>query len=152
MAILFYSIVQDGETLLLKFRKYLRDSSKQMHQGYLRKALQAKAPAPAVVCDTLSTRDSLDVKAHNRQASDLRKGVIESIKCDHDRGGTTAIVSGLFSQEEDIRALAKLGMVVRTSSDDQGMVRGPFGKLGKCKVEFSHGVSVQIGEHIHGPR
>lgn len=137
--------------LLLKFRKYFRDPSKQMHQDYLRKALQAKATARADVSDTLSTRDSVDAKAHNRQASDLRKGVIESIKFEHDRGGTIAIVSGLFSQEEDIRALAKLGMVVKTSSDAQGVVRGPFGKLGKCKIEFSHGVSVEIGEHVHGP-
>lgn len=144
--------LQVGETLFLKFRKYLRDPSKQMHQDYLRKALQAKTTAPADVGDTLSTRDSLDAKAHNRQPADVRKGVIESIKCEHDRGGIVAIVSGLFSQEEDIRALAKLGMVVKTSSNGQGVVRGPFGKLGKCKVEFSHGVSVETGEHVLGPQ
>lgn len=80
----------------------------------------------------------------------LRSGVIDSVKTNQDvqDGPLVVIVSGLFSPEEDIRTLAKLGMVVETTAGVCGNLRGPFGKLGKCKVEFARDDSVRAGDRV----
>lgn len=87
----------------------------------------------------------------------LRQGVVDTVKevVDNDETAVIAYVSGLFSQEEDIRAVAKAGMVVRTEAGLVGRLRGPFGKLGKCKVEFAGGdggSAVQAGDRVSVPR
>lgn len=153
---------------MLKFRKYLRDQSKRMDQDYLRKAVrrrqrQQTAGGQAVKCKQPAQADQpsapsigVDAMAVENEPP-LRTGVIESIKDANDgrAGSFIAIVSGLFSQAEDIRALAKLGIAVRTTSSTDplvGDVRGPFGKVGKCKVEFGTGGTVQVGDQVFVPR
>lgn len=152
---------QVGDQLLLKFRKYLRDPTKRMDQSFLRSsdrlqsverdehregtkvvggvrippAIYQERPAPGTW----------------RQESPSRQGRIDSIK-DNEVGvdpECIAIVSGLFSQEEDIRAYVRLGMVVRSPNGAQGTLRGPFGKTGKCKIAFVGKASVQVGDHVH---
>lgn len=157
-----------GDKLVLKFRKYLRDQSKRMDQDYLRKAMRrrqqqqtaegqaarCKQPAQAEQPSAPSIRvDAMPVE----NEPPLRTGVVESIKDakDGSAGSIIAIVSGLFSQAEDIRALAKVGIAVRTTSSTDplvGDVRGPFGKVGKCKVEFRRGGTVQVGDQVFVPR
>lgn len=152
---------------MLKFRKYLGDHSKRMDQDYLRKAVRrrqrqqteeqaAKCKQP-VQTDQPSAPSSGVVEMEVENEPHLRTGIVESIKDGQDgsAGSCIAIVSGLFSQAEDIRALAKLGIAVHaTSSMDTvvGDVRGPFGKVGKCKVEFGRGGTVQVGDQVFVPR
>lgn len=74
--------------------------------------------------------------------SGTRRGVIESIKEESGESGerlVTAIVSGLFRMDENIRA--HVGRAVTGPGNEVGEIRGPFGKMGKCKVLFSNGFS-----------
>ena len=57
---------------------------------------------------------------------------------------TTAIVAGAFRMEEDTRLQA--GSVVQTAQGQQGEMRGPFAKMGKCKVIFRAGLSAAAQE------
>ena len=85
----------------------------------------------------------------------LREGVVDSVKDSAvDVEMDVAFVSGLFSQEEDIRAIAKLGLAVRTEGGLTGHLKGPFGKLGKCKVEFARGGDRPLGagQRVFVPR
>lgn len=195
---------QIGDKLLLKFRKYFRDPSKHMHQGYLREALgrhqegqqqqqhqrrrrskagnnnnnnnnpandshdsSSPSPPPSKPAATSSVvvveeKEEVPAKGQNEAAQQpppfLRDGVIDSVK---EGGGIAepavlvAFVSGLFSQEEDIRAIAKLGMAVRVEKTGLiGKLKGPFGKLGKCKVEFAgeEGRLLKAGDRVFVPR
>lgn len=150
---------------MLRFRKYFRDPSKRMDQDYLRKAVQQRQQAEeqAVKCKQLVQRDQTSAPSGGVNAmeveneSHLRTGIVESIKDGQggSAGSCIAVVSGLFSQAEDIRALAKLGIAVRTTSSMDtvmGDVRGPFGKVGKCKVEFARGGTLQVGDQVFVPR
>lgn len=131
----------------------MRDSAKVMHQGYLREAQQTQPPAEGTnskkcdehvhTGDTPSVTSSLHGTENETEAQPLRDGVVDSVKFSEagSDGPCVAIVSRLFSQEEDIRAMAKLGMAVHTSAGVSGSLRGSFGKLGKCKVDFPRDVS-----------
>lgn len=146
-----------GDKLLLRFRKYVRDPSKIMEQGYLRKALQTKKlEGEKNECRQLLHMDQLlssasPVVAETRidsEKSHLRHGIVDSIK-DSEGGADVervAIVSGLFSQEEDIRAFARVGFSVRTTGGT-GVLQGPFGKSGKCKILFTGGSHVHVGDY-----
>lgn len=91
--------------------------------------------------------------AGNELEEPLREGVVDSVKIRED-AVCVAICSGLFSQQEDIRAMARQGMTVLTLSGAKGTLSSPFGKMGKCKVEFAQGggVPVQAGDRVHVPR
>lgn len=146
---------------MLKFRKYVRDHSKHMHQSYLREALQrqqnqgqtSENNQPVQKDHTSGTMRSLDKAVREEDERHLRDGVVDSVKDSEAGSGgpCVAIVSGLFSQEDDIRAMSKLGMDVRTTAGVGGHLRGPFGKLGKCKVEFPRVGSVRPGDSVFVP-
>jgi len=59
-----------------------------------------------------------------------------------------AIVTGFFTQQTNIKD--KVGMkVLLLSTKEEGKVIGPFGKAGKCKVNFVNGISDKsIGEKV----
>lgn len=152
---------QVGDQLVLKFRKYLRDSTKRMDQSFLRSSgklqqvdcdeQQEGAKVVGEVRIPPAIHQERPAPGTWRQESSSRQGLIDSIK-DSEEGvdpECIAIVSGLFSQEEDIRAYVRLGMVVRSSDGVQGTLRGPFGKTGKCKVAFVGRTSVQVGDRVH---
>lgn len=167
---------QVGEKLILKFRKYFRDPSKRMHQGHLRETLEQHRHRPSLGGRTAGNPDddtplpprppppaattsgSGDEAAAQESSEDLapfREGVVDSVKENAvDAEVDVAFVSGLFSQEEDIRAIAKLGLAVRTEEGLTGHLKGPFGKLGKCKVEFARGGNrpLQAGQRVFVPR
>lgn len=139
----------------------MRDPAKEMHQGYLREALQRQPPAegtngkfdePVHQGDTPAVASSLHGTENENETPPLRDGVVDSVKLS--KAGAddpcVAVVSRLFSQEEDIRAMAKLGTDVHTSEGVSGHLRGPFGKVGKCKVDFSRHVSA--GDRVFVPR
>jgi len=57
-----------------------------------------------------------------------------------------AVISGFFAPEVNVKELAGTKVVVVTKNDDgttkeTGTIVGPFGKAGKCKVSFEHGLS-----------
>lgn len=139
----------------------MRDPAKEMHQGYLRKALQRQPPTKGTNgnCDqpvhpgnASSVASSLHGTENDDETPPLRDGVVDSVKLSEAEtdGSCVAVVSRLFSQEEDIRAMAKLGTVVHTSAGVSGHLRGPFGKAGKCKVGFPQHVSA--GDRVFVPR
>lgn len=144
---------QPGDQLLLRFRKYARDSSNTMHQGYLReKSSQATIDGKQheEVQMVGGGKAEGSTPTHGADAEPSREGCVESIR-DMKPGADdeyVVIVSGLFSQEEDIRAFAKMGMEVRSSGGAQGLLRGPFGKTGKCKVAFPSRALVQVGDQV----
>lgn len=138
---------QVGDKLLLRFRKYARDSSNTMHQTYLQSTPKKQEGLNG---EEFDNSPGYSVPSTERRGTLLREGCIESIR---DIGlGSNAeyivVVSGLFSQEEDIRAFARIGMTVQTSTGVQGILRGPFGKLGKCKVTFPGATAVQVGDRV----
>ncbi|CAM9713705.1 unnamed protein product [Scytosiphon promiscuus] len=181
--------IKPGDKLILKFRKYFRDTSKRMHQDFLRDALEEGRHQHIEAGHTLHEKDkhaSVPPPAAARGSEDttagaprgergetppqgtppppppppppLREGAVDTVKeivTKDDGTAVLAYVSGLFSQEEDIRAFAKAGMAVRTDAGLVGHLRGPFGKLGKCKVEFARadgGSAVRAGDRVFVPR
>ena len=50
----------------------------------------------------------------------------------------SAIVSGAFKMEENIRSFVPLLKALGPNGED-GELLGPFGKLGKCKIRFPKG-------------
>ncbi|CAN0199272.1 unnamed protein product [Ectocarpus sp. 8 AP-2014] len=179
------TLVKVGDKLILKFRKYFRDPSKRMHQGYLREALERHPHQPIEGARTADNPTDDDNDHDNRDEGapgsaaatttgveepaaqetreesppppHLRDGVVDSVKegVADDEPVAIAFVSGLFSQEEDIREIAKRGMSVRTETGGLvGRLKGPFGKLGKCKVVFEReeGGYLRPGERVFVPR
>ncbi|CAM9397390.1 unnamed protein product, partial [Hapterophycus canaliculatus] len=176
--------IKPGDKLVLKFRKYFRDPSKRMHQGFLRDALEKDRRRPVQAGHRVAEKNvhavepraaaaasgeknaAAGVSQEEREGmppppppplTSLRAGVVDTVKEGATSDGTTVVayVSGMFSQEEDIRAVAKAGMDVRTSAGLVGRLRGPFGKLGKCKVEFAGGdggSAVRAGDRVFVPR
>lgn len=150
---------QIGDKLMLKFRKYAKDESKRMDQRYLREAIEGRQPIqehmakrePTVnTASSMGTGGRLKPSDTRESPVHVRDGVVASVKDEYcgDIARRVAIITGLFSQEEDIRAIAKVGLVVHTLASVKGALRGPFGKLGKCKVDFSLGDSIQEGESV----
>lgn len=73
-----------------------------------------------------------------------RVGAIESLKeplADNAEAFTTAIVTGAFRMEEDIKKYA--GSEVAGPQGQRGELKGPFAKLGKCKVSFPQGLPAE---------
>ena len=64
-----------------------------------------------------------------------RIGKIESIK-QTPEGEYVAIVVGAFRMEENIRAFS--GSSASGEAGQEGVLLGPFAKMGKCKVKFFH--------------
>lgn len=143
-----------------------------MHQAYLREALEHHhhqptqgggaaggpdddAPPPPPPAATEGSGGEAAAPESSQDSPPLREGVVDSVK-ESATGAEVdlAFVSGLFSQEEDIRAVAKLGLAVRTETGLTGQLKGPFGKLGKCKVEFAKGSDrpLRAGQRVFVPR
>lgn len=156
----FTIVEQVGDKLLLKFRKYVRDPSKGMDQSYLQNILkggqlqQGKLTEDARTSEGDSPLPPALLKtppaSGESEQPPLRKGRVDSVKYSEleDEAACVAITSGLFSQEEDIRAFAKQGMAALTKAGVEGILLGPFGKAGKCKLGFARGALVQVGDHV----
>jgi hypothetical protein len=78
-----------------------------------------------------------------------RVGAIESLKeplADNAEAFTMAIVTGAFRMEEDIKKYA--GAEVAGPKGQRGELKGPFAKLGKCKVSFPQGIPACQGSTV----
>lgn len=130
-----------------------------MDQSYIRKNLETSRLSPGKKTndprppddDTCGPGVSPTKQPACRETQEpLREGHIDSVKVNGlgEEATCVAICSGLFSQQENIRELAKLGMTVLTSSGVKGTLLSPFGKVGKCKIEFAQGNLVQVGDSV----
>ena len=147
-----------GSKLTLRFKRFVFDRSKIMCQfdqdfdniipvksaedpfGYESEEDSKSFPPNA---GSAKRRSSFTLSAPAKELqSQERRGVVEVLK----EGGLIAIVSGAFTIEEDIRSLAGAHVHAETGAD--GVLMGPFAKLGKCKVKFVDGSVVTIGSTV----
>ena len=150
----------EGDSLFLRFKRYANDPKKAIHQdGFL-----PPARAGTIVDLPVKTKKKKHTKGKNGSTNngpavqaitndDARVrnfyGEIEKIKGEllPNNKHTVAIVSGLFSMEDDI-SQHKGRRVFCLSTDEEGVVDGSFGKMGKCKVFFKDGISADIGSRV----
>ena len=94
---------------------------------------------------------SSPVKTDNTVSDKFNKdtfGEIVKIKEGDGTSSITAIVSGLFSMEDDISKYKGRIVISTTTQDEEGVVDGSFGKMGKCKVLFKDGLSADVGSPV----
>jgi selenocysteine-specific elongation factor len=124
---------KEGDELILKFKRYAHDEKKEMHQDIL------------LPSERVGTR--IEVQAKNKKKKvKVVVGEVVSVKGDTLENGkrNLAIISGFFAPEINIRE--RVGeKVVISSTNEEGMIVGPFGKAGKCKVSFAEGISAEVG-------
>ena len=160
--------VREGDPLYLRFKRYANDPKKAIHQdGSLPPARPGSLVDPPAkkkknkgkneVHEGLPSKVENDVTNNASIGNNGRKdtakcsvfGEILKLKGDVlDNGkSTVAIVSGLFSMQDDI-SKHKGRKVVSLSTNEEGLVSGSFGKVGKCKVLFKDGISAMVGSLV----
>jgi len=160
--------VAPGTPLVLRYKRYVNDKLKLMCQdqlpGSVAEADESEAGAEERGADSAeaSAEEStalfggsggvvekkkgasislapLMFKPPPEPEPEGRLGSIESLKDDLPGGRfATAIVTGAFRIEENIKLHA--GAKVRGPGGEIGELKGPFAKLGKCKVSFPEGL------------
>ena len=143
---------KEGDVLILPFRRLQHDPHKAMHQENL--SLPAARPGTRLEVESKSNKSKS--KPQQRQlsleAGVTRLGEIAALKGDLLENGkhNMAIVSGLFAPEINIKEKVAAGFikVVVLGTKEEGRILGPFGKAGKCKVEFAQGISAQPGDKV----
>lgn len=134
--------LQEGQRLILRFRRFVHDASKSMSQAHLVDQFSAaRKMGLAGVTPKVPAGSGCQAKIH-------RQGTIDKLKGEEVQVGRwlMATVSGMFSSEEDIRLYSSTQ--VRTESGDEGKILGPFGKAGKCKVIFKNGTAGPSGAKV----
>eukprot|EP00592_Proboscia_alata_P012912 CAMPEP_0194388700 /NCGR_PEP_ID=MMETSP0174-20130528/99987_1 /TAXON_ID=216777 /ORGANISM="Proboscia alata, Strain PI-D3" /LENGTH=481 /DNA_ID=CAMNT_0039180235 /DNA_START=477 /DNA_END=1922 /DNA_ORIENTATION=- len=104
---------------------------------------QQQQPSSQTAEDTNSSNND-----RNKKAATL--GEITALKKSNKSVDTTTfIVSGLFTPEMNIRECINMKVLI-VSTNETGVVEGPFGKAGKCKVSFQEGATgATIGSKVH---
>jgi selenocysteine-specific elongation factor len=127
---------KEGDTMILKFKRFAHDPNKDMHQDM-------QLPAARVG----NRIEVVEKKKKKNEPGVHRVGEIASVKGDTLENGkqNMAIISGFFAPEVNIKEKAGTKVVI-PSTKEEGTVIGPFGKAGKCKVSFEHGVSAKVGD------
>lgn len=148
--------VREGDLLYLRFKRYANDPRKAIHQDI---RLPPSRPGyrvdPPVKNKKNKQKNGVHVDASNSETtseSQITKvsfGDIEKLKGDVLANGkhTVAIVSGLFSMEDDI-SKHKGRIVISVTTEEEGVINGSFGKMGKCKVSFKDGISAEEGSRV----
>lgn len=133
---------REGDPLILRFKRFMNDPSKAMHQDLVlptaRPGARIDPPKKGKKKGGGKGGSGEDVGASGVKTD----GEVVSMKGDVLENGkhNVAIVSGFFTPDMDIRQ--KVGLKVKVpSTGETGMVAGPFGKAGKCKVSFENGIS-----------
>ena len=148
--------VKEGDPLYLRFKRYANDPRKAIHQDTkLPSARAGSRIDPPAKKKKNKQKNGVDTEAKQPgSASDMTKneerlGDIEKLKGDMLPDGkyTLAIVSGLFSMEDSI-SKHKGRKVISLATEEEGVVDGSFGKMGKCKVSFKDGISAEIGSRV----
>jgi hypothetical protein len=128
---------REGDVLKMPFKRFLHDVEKKMRQDDW--ALPAARPGSRI--DAPAKKNA---KKGGNKAKVEATGTVEKVKGDpmedKDKKFPMAIVAGLFTPEVDIRPMAGRKVWI-PSTREEGMIAGPFGKAGKCKVSFEGGIS-----------
>lgn len=161
--------IREGDSLYLRFKRYANDPKKAIHQdGSLppartgsrvdppakKKKNKAKNGNVASLPQSTNNNKSPQTAANRSASTDAPSdgkatsnapvfGEIIKLKGDmlEDGKSTMAIVSGLFSMEDDIAQYKGRKVVSLSSGGEEGVVDSSFGKMGKCKVLFPNGIS-----------
>lgn len=148
--------VKEGDPLYLRFKRYANDPKKAIHQDTKLPAARtgSRVDPPVKKKKTKQKNGAQTDAATDEITSDLatseeRFGDVEKLKGDVMADGkhTMAIVSGLFSMEDDI-GKHKGRKVVSLDTEEEGVLDGSFGKMGKCKVSFKNGISAAPGSRV----
>ena len=98
--------------------------------------------------NSTSTSSSTAFIPSMHNPSHTRTGHIESFKVDPGSDSVTAVITGAFTMEENIRIYTGSTVrVVGTTSEcmTSGTLLGPFAKLGKSKVQFTSSLHISVG-------
>jgi len=128
---------REGDTLRLPFKRFVHDAEKKMRQDDL-------MLPPARSGSRIEPPQSKKRKVESSGLVDKVKG--DPLDAPPNGGGnekkksvtkySTAIISGLFTPDVDIRQM--VGRIIWIpSTKEEGTIAGPFGKAGKCKVSFA---------------
>lgn len=153
--------IGEGDSLFLRFKRYTNDPKKAIHQDGSLPPVRAgsivdpppkkkknKGRSGSINGSLQSKPDTTASKVDNARTT-KPYGEIVKIKGEVLPNGkyTVAIVSGLFSMEDDINPY--IGRSVHCiSTDEEGAINGSFGKMGKCKILFKDGISADIGSRV----
>mmetsp|Transcript_103813 Transcript_103813/g.211862 ORF Transcript_103813/g.211862 Transcript_103813/m.211862 type:complete len:810 (+) Transcript_103813:677-3106(+) len=129
---------REGDTLRLPFKRFLHDPEKKMRQDDI--LLPASRPGSRID----PPQSGKKKKVESSGSVDKVKG--DPLESSPSNGGTndkkkksikypTAIISGLFTPDVDIRQMVGRKIWI-PSTKEEGTITGPFGKAGKCKVSF----------------
>ncbi len=140
--------LREGDSLYLRFKRYANDPRKAIHQdGTLPQARIGSRVDPPV---KKKKKKNGNNNAEEQSTSNNEAfGEIEKLKGDILENGKSslAIVSGLFTMEDDI-SKHKGRKVVSSTTGEEGVIHGSFGKMGKVKVSFENGVSAEVGSRV----
>lgn len=158
--------IKEGDPLYLRFKRYANDPKKAIHQdGSLPRARpgsRVDVPIKKKKSKTkngaahggLATGDGGTAKndvigSNGSNDKDVKFGEVDKLKGDVLPNGkhTMSIVSGLFSMADDINK-HKGRRVVCTTTEEEGVVDGSFGKMGKCRCLFEDGISAEVGSQV----
>lgn len=140
--------LREGDSLYLRFKRYANDPRKAIHQdGSLPQArIGSRVDPPVKKKKKKNCIYSAEEQSNTKNGA---VGEIEKLKGDILENGKSplAIVSGLFTMEDDI-SKHKGRKVVAMATEEQGIIHGSFGKMGKIKVSFENGVSAEVGSRV----
>ena len=155
--------VREGDPLYLRFKRYTNDPKKAIHQdGSLPPArtgsridqpVKKKKGKGNKNNNNTTTNQNAGASSSSTDNTSTDKfnkdtfGEIVKIK-KGDGTSITAIISGLFSMEDDISKYKGRIVISTTTQDEEGVVDGSFGKMGKCKVLFKDGLSADVGSPV----
>lgn len=131
------SEAREGDILTLHFKRFAHDPEKALHQDI-------RLP----VARTGSRIEPEKKKFKIKSKPGVHKfGEVVSLKGDTLENGKSAmaIISGFFAPEINVKDKAGSKVVI-PSTGEEGIIAGPFGKAGKCKVVFVEGVSANAGD------
>lgn len=158
--------IREGDPLYLRFKRYTNDPKKAIHQdGSLPPARTGSRIDPPVKKKkkgkgnknnntTNQNGASSPVKTDNTSSAvdkfnkDTFGEIVKIKEGDGTSSSVTAIVSGLFSMEDDISKYKGRIVISTRTQDEEGVVDGSFGKMGKCKVLFKDGLSADVGSPV----
>jgi hypothetical protein len=127
---------REGDALIMKFKRFMHDPEKGMHQDA---QLPASRPGARIEVEKKKVKKALPKGVK-------KVGEVVSLKGDVLENGkhNMAILSGFFAPEVNIKDHVGVKVLV-PSTKEEGSIVGPFGKAGKCKVSLEQGISVEAG-------
>jgi selenocysteine-specific elongation factor len=128
---------KEGEALILRFKRYVHDPAKGMHQD---ETLPAERAGVRIAVEKKKSKKQSLPEGINRV------GQVSAVKGDVLANGKypLAILAGFFAPAINIKERAG-ARVFLPSTKEEGTILGPFGKAGKCKVSFAEGISAAVG-------